>query len=114
MLGIGDIQAGSPGYFCTQHDIFRNGKSRHQHKMLMDHSNAEVDGIVWIPKNGLVSVHINFTVIRAVQAANNIHQSGFTRPVLTQQNMDFAMAQVEINLAVGRQISEILCNPMKV
>jgi hypothetical protein len=81
--------------------------------MLMDHSNAKSNGIVRIPKNCPTSINVDFAFIRGVQAADDIHQSGFAGPVLTQQNMDFASVQVKINPAIGRQISEIFTNPSK-
>ena len=43
-----------------------------------------------------------------IQAVQDIHQRGFAGAVFTQQGMDFALAQVEIDIVVGQHAREML------
>src|SRR5712692_1373618 len=48
-----------------------------------------------------LAVDEDFTVVRANQAIEDIHESGFTRAVLSDQRVNFALAYVKIDIVVG-------------
>ena len=78
--------------------------------MLMHHADPRANGITGsVEGNGLV-VDQDVASSRTVKPAKHIHQSRFARPVFTQQPKDFACADRQVHILVGRDRAETFCD----
>ena len=75
--------ATSLGDLVAQNNIFCNGKVLNQHKVLVNHTNAVSDSIVWARNGYALSVEVNISLIRRIQAVQYVHKRTFTCAVLS-------------------------------
>ncbi len=91
-----------------ERDVLRDGEDRDQHEMLVHHSDArgdrigrpaEVDGLV-VDEDG--------AVVRLKQPVQHVHQRALARAVLTEQRVDLAWLDSQVDVVVRDQIPETL------
>ena len=75
--------ATSLGDLVAQNNIFCNSKVLNQHKVLVNHTNAVSDSIVWARNGYALSVEVNISLIRRIQAVQYVHKRTFTCAVLS-------------------------------
>ena len=71
-------------------------------KVLMDHADAVLNGILRIADGRFRAVDANLPFVRMVQAVEHLHQRRFARAILAQQRVDLARVHIEVDL-VRRQ-----------
>ena len=87
--------------FNTQYDVLQHGKIMHQFEVLMNHSNAQIIGIIWILDLHFHSIFFDDPLLRLIESKKNAHQRGFSSTVLSQQGMDLTLFQLQGDLVVG-------------
>ena len=68
-----------------ENDVLGDRERRHQHEMLVHHSDAVGDGIVRTVDANRLAVDPNLALVRLVQAVDDVHQRRLARAVLAQQ-----------------------------
>ena len=90
------IVPGSP-----QDDVFLHGKHVHELEMLMNHTDAQRDGVVRGADMHFLAVYADMARVRAVNAGEHVHQRGLAGAVFTQQGQDFAAEYSQVNILIG-------------
>ena len=83
---------------AAEEDVFRNRHVGNQNKLLMDDRNAVVAGGVDARNGDFLAVNPDLTLLRVVDAAQNLDQRRFSCAVFTQQRVDFARFELEVHL----------------
>ena len=78
------------GRLDTQHDVFRNGQGGHQHEVLVDHSDAVVDGVQGGLHLQLLIVEVDSALLVVLHAEEHLHQRSFAGSVFAHQRVDLA------------------------
>ena len=84
----------------TQDNVLRGAEHIHQHKMLMNHADAQLVRCFGRINHSLIAIHPNFAVVRLINARQHVHQRGFAAAVFSQQRMNFAPFQPQIHIVV--------------
>ena len=84
-------------------DVFRNGKTRDEHKFLMHHADAKVHRVLGRIDDGWLAVDFHRTLkpARAMDdghAEQDIHQGGFPRAVFAHQRVDLPCFHFQIDV----------------
>ena len=58
-----------------------------------------------------LAVDADLALVGVVQPVEDVHQRRLARSVLTKQRMDLATAEVEVDVVVGEDAREGLCDP---
>ena len=82
-------------------DVFRNGHHRSEHEVLMDHADAQGNGLSGPANRNGLSIHQNFSRIRGGHAVKHVHQRGFACAVFPQQGVDFPLLHGEGHVVQG-------------
>ena len=77
----------------TEDDVFSCGKDVDQLEMLVDHTDALVEGVFWRPDGHGLAVHEDLALVGVVDSTKHVHQRGFSAAVLTEQRENFALAK---------------------
>ena len=96
--------------FQAKQHILGDRLRRHQHKVLVDHADAGLDGIAWRRERDRFAFDQDSAAFLAVQASQDVHQGALAGPILTQQSMDLTLAQLEIHMVVRQYAREALDN----
>ena len=103
LSGLSHVQAdGAYGRLGAQDDILSNCEILHQHKVLVYHADAVFNGSGRAFNIDLLSVDENLTLIRMIEAVEDIHQRAFAGAVLTKDRVDRSTFHVEID--IGQRI----------
>ena len=76
------------GIFHTQNDVIKYREALHQLKVLVHHADTQCVGIVGVIDLNNLTVLLDHTLFRLIQAEQDTHQGGFTGTVFAQQGMD--------------------------
>src|SRR2546429_9028472 len=87
--------------FRSQHDILSYRQGRNQHKVLMHHTDFQVNGIARPADMRELSVDIHFATICVNKTVENIHESSFTSAILAYQSVNLAFTHYKIHMIVG-------------
>ena len=71
--------------FQTQNDILRGGKEVNQLKVLVDHTDAKVKGVLGRGNGHGLVVNVDLPLVGEVNTGEHIHQRSFSAAVFTQQ-----------------------------
>ena len=92
-------------------DVLRHRHHRHEHEVLVDHPDPEVDRLPRrLDRHGL-AVEQELALVRPVEPVEDAHQRRLARPVLAQQRVDLAFSQVEVDAVVRDDRAESLGDP---
>ena len=91
-----------------QRDVFSNRQRLEQGEMLKDHADAEATGGGGIGNDPILSLPSDRPGGRCKNTKQHLDQSGLPGPVLTEQRMDFTMANVEIYAITGLETTKQL------
>ncbi len=97
-----------PDSLQAQHDILDDRHGLHQHEVLVDHADSQVDGIARRPDVRPPAMHMDFAGICPVQAGQDVHQGALAGAVFAQQRVDFAGPHFEIDVVAGDNAREAL------
>ena len=78
--------------------------------MLVNHSNPKVICNVWTCHIHLFPIDAYFSLFGLIQSEQHIHQCRFPSTVFTQQRVDFAFFQLQSDVVIRPEISELLSN----
>ena len=94
--GINGIEA------HTKNDIFGHSKWLDQHKVLVYHTDSDVNGILRAVEMNLFFIDKDLSTGRFVQSAEHIHHGALSGSVLTEESMDltFFYCQVDILICI--------------
>jgi hypothetical protein len=92
--------------FAAQVDIVGNGKFIHQVQFLVNHDDAEAEGIEHSVQPHGRSTHMKISRRGLFDPAQDLHQRTFARPVFAHQSVDFSGAQFEIDIRKCLHIAE--------
>src|SRR5690606_18421783 len=87
--------------FVAQHDVFGHGEHGNQLEMLVNHADAERDGVVWIANCDRPAINQDFALIWLVQPVDEVHQGAFARAVFAQQAQDLTLVELEVDMVIG-------------
>ena len=73
----------------AEDDVLGHGERRYQGEVLMDHPDAASDGVFRVPDLDPLAVDEDLTLIRGVEAVEDLHQGGLARAVLAEDAEDF-------------------------
>jgi len=106
LLGLAQIQ--QHGRIRTDNDVFQNAQGRHQHKVLVYHSNAASDGLGRRRHLNGFALHENLTMLRLVEAVDAFGQCRLAGTVFTQQTVNFTRPDIEGNRIDGNDLMKFL------
>ena len=89
-------------------DILCHGEAGHQHEVLVNHAYAVGYCVLGAMLLHLLSTHENFAVGRRIYAVYNVHQSGFSRAVLSHERKHLAPVYLERYIVVGQDAGKFL------
>ena len=107
LRGLRQLAAG------TQENIFPGSHHVHQLKVLVNHANAQVNGLLGAADGHAFSVDINLSAVRLINAAERIHQRGFAAAVFPQQGENLPPADGQVHVMVGLHRAEGLAQPLQ-
>ena len=106
----GHIELDAFGRLGAEDDVFRDGEGLDQHKVLVHHADARVNGVTGIVHLNLLAVDQNIAGGGLEQAVELVHQRRFACAVFAQDRVDFAFVDREIDAVIGDKIAEALDN----
>ena len=92
----------------SEQDVLGDGLRRDQREVLVDHPEPGRDRVARRAEFDGRPVEEDLAGVRPVEPRQDVHQRALAGPVLAQQGVDLARAQVEINLVVGDDAGERL------
>ena len=90
----------------THDNVFGHGKDRHQLKVLVDHADAQFDGVVGIGDLDGGTTDLDLAFVLGIEAVEDIHQGAFARAVFAQEGQDLALFQRKADAVVGQHPRE--------
>ena len=105
------VQEAAVDAFAAEHDVVNDGHDRHKLEVLMDHTDAEIDGVAWGVHFDRAAVDLNLALGGLVKPIDDVHESRLASAVLAQQGEDFALVQSEVYVFVGDDSGEELGDP---
>lgn len=98
------------GDFHAEKNVFGNGQRRHQLEVLVHHAETERDRLARRIHHHRFTINAQNPCVWLVEAEEDIHQRRLSSTVLPDQRMDLALANREIDVAVGRLRAEAFCD----
>ena len=92
----------------AEDDVLGHGHGPDQREVLGDHADACRDGVTWRADGHGSAIHPDVAAVGHRQAVQDAHQGRLAGPVLTQECVDLAAGQVEIDRIVGDEVPEPL------
>ena len=102
------INRGGRARLRPEHDVLGHGHRVHQHEVLVDHPDAEADGVVrrlYLPR---LAVDQNLARVGRVEAVGDAHRRGLPRPVLAHDGVDRPRPDPDVDVVVGQYVAEAL------
>jgi hypothetical protein len=91
------IQKAKSRWLPPEKDIFGYREVWHEAKFLMDESDAEPISVGYVAENNTLTIHLDGSCVRMVDATKDFDQSRFARAIFAEEGMDFARPEVEID-----------------
>ena len=85
----------------AEDDVLGDGQHRDEHEVLVDHADPASDGVSGTEDVDGLAVDEDRPCVRHGEPIQDVHQGGLAGPVLTEQGVDLARTQVEIDRVVG-------------
>ena len=92
----------------AEHDVLRGAQHVDELEMLVDHADAEVEGVLRRADHHVPAVDGDRALVGEVNAGEHIHQRGLAAAVLAEQRQDLAAIDVKPDLVVGHDPAEAL------
>ena len=94
----------------THNDVVKNGEAFHQLEMLMNHTDAESIGIIWVVDFHFHPVFFDDAFLRLIKTEEHTHQGALARTVFSEQCMNFAFFQLKGDIIIGNDTGESFGN----
>ena len=108
--GSGGLQIQPSLFMETQEDVFRGSQDVHQLEVLVNHTDAQIKGVLGRTNGHRIAVHDDFARIGEIDAREHVHQRGLAAAVLAQQGENLAPVDGQVYLVVGDDGAEGLCH----
>src|ERR1043166_137195 len=96
----GEVEGYCIAGLCTEHNIFGDGHGIDQHKMLMDHTDAERDSVMRRGYLARLAFNQDFTFVGFVESISDAHRRGFPGAVFTNNGMNRPRLDLDIDMVV--------------
>ena len=106
------IEKAAVNAFAAQHDIVDNAHYGHELEMLMDHADAQIDGIAGGVQFDGAAIDKYLTLGGLIQPVDDIHKGRFAGAVFPQESEDLALVQGKVYLFIGDDTGEELGDPL--
>ena len=83
----------------------------HQLKVLVDHSYSKFGRYVRVCNLDLFTINQNLSCIWRISTKKHRHKSTLSRSILSKDGKDFILLHFKVNVVVGYNARECLCNP---
>ena len=85
--------------------LVNGGEQVHQLEVLVDHADAQVEGVLGGGDGHRLSVDVDLPLIGEIDAGEHIHQGGLAAAVFTQQGQDLTFVQLKVHIFVGDDLA---------
>ena len=96
-----------------EHDVLGDRHHRDEHEVLVHHADPALDRGLRRPQLSRLAVDQDLALVRPVEAVEDVHQRRLPGPVLAQQRVHLALAQVEVDVVVRDDAREPLGDAAK-
>ncbi len=103
-----EVDHATPGRLPAKHDVLGHRERLHQHEVLVDHADAQVDRLPGPPYPHRGPVDEYLARVGSEQAVDDVHESGLARAVLAEQGHDLTRLKNERDVVVGDDAREDL------
>ncbi len=101
VLGGTEIDLDAGARLGAEHDVLEHREVVGQHEMLMNHPDAEIDGVLGGTHLELRAVHQDRAFVGLHHPVEDLHQGGLAGPVLAHDRVDLTGADNQFDVAVG-------------
>jgi hypothetical protein len=96
---------------AAEHHVLRDGEDRHEHEVLVNHADARSNGVAGTGEGDRLVVDEDLALVGLVEAVEDVHERGLARAVLTEQPVDLAGTDDQVDALVGDDARKPLCDP---
>ena len=100
-----------PSRFRAEDDVLGHGHHRDEHEVLVHHADARVDRVLRGRERDGLAVQPDLALVGLVQPVEDVHQRRLAGAVLTEQRVNLAARQFEVDMVVGDDARERLDDP---
>ena len=93
-------------------DIFEDTVGRHQHEMLVNHADAQSQGVPGAGQADRLAGHQDPAAVGMIKPRQDVHQGALPRPVFPQQGVDFPGQDLEGDLVEGNHAGKCFANAL--
>ena len=90
----------------AEHDVLGRGEHVDQLEVLVDHADAQIEGVLRRADHDVLSVDRDRALVREIDAGEHVHQRGLAAAVFAQQRQDLAAIDIQPDLVVGHRGAE--------
>ena len=105
------VGQGPPAGGQSQSHVFGHSERVDQHKVLVDHADAQVDGIGRRVDAYLLAVQPDVACVSFVHPVQDLHQRALACPILSQQGVYFTGVHVKVDVVAGQHTGKALDDP---
>ncbi len=105
---LGDRSAEEGIALGAENDVFKHGEVFDQHEVLVDHADADRDGVVGRADRRRLAADADLAAVGLVEAVEDRHQRRLAGAVLADDAVDRAAGNLEVNVAIGVDRAEAL------
>jgi hypothetical protein len=99
-------QAGRAGLLDAERDVLRDREHRHQHEVLMHHSDAGRDRVLRRAEAHRLAIYVYLALVGPGQPEQDVHQGGLPRAVLAEQGVNLPRGNGKADPVVGDEGAE--------
>ena len=85
----------------AEHDVLGDGHHRDEHEVLVHHADPALDRVLRRAERDALAVEQDLALVGLREPVEDVHQRRLAGAVLAEQRVDFAAAEVEIDVVVG-------------
>src|SRR5215213_303364 len=104
--GAFEIECDRAAWLRAEHDVLGDSHRLDEHEVLVDHADAERDSIVRRFNVSHLAVEEDLAAVRSVEAVSDAHRSRLPRTVLTDNGVDRAGFNDDVDVIVGEYVAE--------
>ena len=93
--------AAAPAGLGAEHDVLGHGEVVDQHEVLVDHADAQLDGLAGRVDDLGLAPDQDLALVGLLQAVEHLHQGRLAGAVLADQGVDLALGHLQVDLVVG-------------
>jgi hypothetical protein len=107
-LGAVHIEQRALARLGGEHDVLRHRHDRDEHEVLVHHADPEPDRLARRADADRLAAEADLALVGLMEPVEDVHERRLARPVLPEQGVHLALAQVEVDAVVRDQRAEAL------